>query len=196
MCPRINDTAFTPPRGFRYGTYSQQTNHHHPHLYKLGTTPCGLPCFPARPPRRRTRMAPFSAARPGAAGRPAGAPRPRRGSGTSRRGPSSWRPRFPACGRTAPPIIESGSPRSGDRDAVQRMRMDTGREGMREGKGRERMDARMDANGGIRVDEDEWGGEGGTPVSRTVAPARVRGRVKTRNPPGARGGSTGGNRIV
>ncbi len=26
MCPRINDTAFTPPRGFRYETYSQQTN--------------------------------------------------------------------------------------------------------------------------------------------------------------------------
>ena len=32
------------------------------------------PLFPARPPRRRARMAPFSAARPGAAGRPAGAP--------------------------------------------------------------------------------------------------------------------------
>lgn len=47
-----------------------------------------------------------------------------------------------ACGRTAPPIIESGSPRSGDRDAVQRIRMDMGREGRREGK--ERMDARMD----------------------------------------------------
>ncbi len=46
MCPRINDTAFTPSRGFRYGTYSQQTNHHHPHLYKPGTTPCGLPRFP------------------------------------------------------------------------------------------------------------------------------------------------------
>ena len=75
MCPRVNDTAFTPPRGFRYGTYSQQTNRHHPHLYKPGTTPCGaFPVFPARPPRRRARMAPFSAARPGAAGRPAGAP--------------------------------------------------------------------------------------------------------------------------
>ena len=46
MCPRINDTAFTPPRGFHYGTYSQQTNRHHPHLYKPGTTPCGLPRFP------------------------------------------------------------------------------------------------------------------------------------------------------
>ena len=75
MCPRINDTAFTPPRGFRYGTYSQQTNRHHPHLYKPGTTPCGaFPVFPARQPRRRTRADPFSAARPGAAGRPAGAP--------------------------------------------------------------------------------------------------------------------------
>ena len=66
---------------------------------------------------------------------------------------------------------------------------------MREGK--ERMDARMDANGGIRVDEDEWGGEGGTPVSRTVAPARacVRGgkRGTPREPVGAR---PGGNRIV
>ena len=55
---------------------------------------------------------------------------------------------------------------------------------MREGK--ERMDARMDANGGIRVDEDEWGGEGGTPVSRTVAPARacVRGG-ENEEPPGS-----------
>lgn len=47
-----------------------------------------------------------------------------------------------ACERTAPPIIESGSPRSGDRDAVQRIRMDMGREERREGK--ERMDVRMD----------------------------------------------------
>ena len=34
----------------------------------------------------------------------------------------------------------------------------------------------------------------GTPVSRTVAPVRAWG--EKRIPPGARGGSTGGNRIV
>ena len=39
-----------------------------------GRRPAAFPVFPARPPRRRARMAPFSAACPGAAGRPAGAP--------------------------------------------------------------------------------------------------------------------------
>lgn len=65
-----------------------------------GRRPVAFPVFPARPPRRRTRMAPFSAARPGAAGRPAGAPRPRWGSGTSRRGPCGGMqgpPRNPPC---------------------------------------------------------------------------------------------------
>ena len=38
-----------------------------------GRRPAAFPVFPARPPRRRARAAPFSAARPGAAGRPAGA---------------------------------------------------------------------------------------------------------------------------
>lgn len=95
-------------------------------------------------------MAPFSAARPGAAGRPAGASPAPMGILCLAPGPVVMAsPRSPACGGTAPPIIESGSPRSGDRDAVQRMRMNTGREG------KERMDVRMDANGGIRVDEDE-----------------------------------------
>ena len=118
MCLRINDTAFTPPRGFRYGTYSQQTNRHHPHLYKPGTTPCGaFPVFPARPPRRRARADPFPAACPGAAGRPAGAPPVPMGSGASRRGPSSWRPppiprmredRAPDHRIRIPPVRRSG----------------------------------------------------------------------------------------
>ncbi len=50
----------------------------------------------------------------------------------------------------------------------------------------------------MRTGEYEWtktNREGGTPVSRTVAAVAPVGG-KTRFPPGARGGSTGGNRIV
>ena len=144
MCPRINDTAFTPPRGFRYGTYSQQTNHHHPHLYKPGTTPCGLPRFPcpsAPPPGPYGPVSRGPSGRGGPSGGrapgPDGDPAPRAGARRHGAPPDSA-----ACERTAPPIIESGSPRSGDRDAAQRIRMDMGREGRREGK--ERMDVRMD----------------------------------------------------
>ena len=55
------------------------------------------------------------------------------------------------------------------------------------GKGRNGWMSEWIRTGGIRVNEDEWGGED----------ARVPYRGgKTRNPPGARGGSTGGNRIV
>ena len=81
-------------------------------------TACGaFPVFPARPPRRRARVAPFSAARPGAAGRPAGAPPVPMGSGASRRGPSSWRPprfhrmrkdRAPDHRIRIPPVRRSG----------------------------------------------------------------------------------------
>ena len=105
-----------------------------------GRRPAAFPVFPARPPRRRTRVAPFPAACPGAAGRPAGAPPVPMGSGASRRGPSSWRPRFHRMREDRAPDHRIRIPRSGDRDAAQRIRMDMGREG------RERMDVRMDTN--------------------------------------------------
>lgn len=75
-------------------------------------TPCGaFPVSPARSPRRRARMAPFPAARPGAAGRPAGAPPAPMGILCLAPGPVVMAsPDPPACERTAPPIIESGSP--------------------------------------------------------------------------------------
>ena len=62
-------------------------------------------------------------------------------------------PRFHRMRKDRAPDHRIRIPRSGDRDAVQRIRTNTGREGRREGK--ERMDARTDTNGGIRVDEDE-----------------------------------------
>ena len=119
-----------------------------PSPFPCPSGPAAEPVQPRFPRPVRARRA-VRRARPG----PERPPVPM-GSGASRRGPSSWRPPdSTAYGRTAPPIVASGSPRSGDRDAVQRIRMNMGREGGREGK--ERMDVRMDTNKGIRVDEDE-----------------------------------------
>ena len=104
MCPRINDTAFTPPRGFHYGTYSQQTNRHHPHLYKPGTTPCGLPRFPCPSAPPPDPYGPVLRGLPGR-GRPSGgrAPGP---DGIRRLAPGpvvmESPPDSTACERTAP----------------------------------------------------------------------------------------------
>lgn len=124
-------------------------------------TLCGLPRFPARP---APPPGPYGPVFRGPSGR--GGPSGGRAPVPSAPGPDGIRhlapgpvvmtsppPDSTAYGRTAPPIVASGSPRSGDRDAVQRIRTNMGREGRREGK--ERMDVRMDTNKGIRVDEDE-----------------------------------------
>lgn len=102
-------------------------------------SPFSLPVRPAAGPVQTRFPRPARARRAVRRARPRSRwdPAPRAGAR-----PHGVPPRFPACERTAPPIIESGSPRSGDRDAAQRIRMDMGREGRREGK--ERMDVRMD----------------------------------------------------
>ena len=94
MCPRVNDTTFTPPRGFRYGTYSQQTNRHHPHLYKPGTTPCGLPRFPCPSAPPPDPCSPVSRGLPGRGG-PSGGRAP---------GPDGIRRLAPGPVVMAPPI--------------------------------------------------------------------------------------------
>ena len=157
-----------------------------------GRRPAAFPVFPARPPRRRARMAPFSAACPGAAGRPAGAPPAPMGIRRLAPGPVVMalpiprmrKDRAPDHRIRIPPVRRSG-----------RGPADANEHGEGRDEGREGTDGR--SNGcerGIRVDEDEWGGEGGTPVSRTVAPARacVRGgkRGTPREPVGARPGGT------
>lgn len=73
-------------------------------------------------------MAPFSAARPGAAGRPAGAPPAPMGILCLAPGPVVMAsPRSPRMREDRAPDHRIRIPRSGDRDAVQRIRMNMGR---------------------------------------------------------------------
>ena len=153
-----------------------------------GRRPAAFPVFPARPPRRRARMAPFPAACPGAAGRPAGAPPVPMGIRRLAPGPVVMAP-------PDPPHARGPRPRSSNPDPPGPAigTRSSGYERIRGGKGGGR-----GRNGWtperIRTGVYEWtktNGEGGTPVSRTVAPARGGGKRGTpREPEGARPGGT------
>ena len=87
-----------------------------PSPFSLPVRPAAGPVWPRSPRPVRARRAVRRAR-----------PRPRRGSCASRRGPSSWSvPRSPRMRKDRAPDHRIRIPRSGDRDAAQRIRTNTG----------------------------------------------------------------------